>query len=357
MKIALIVPGNLWFSPYVTIYTNALDKLGVNYEVISWNRDGSDKPYGIQYTSAKQPNGTLGKLKEYLLYISFIKRTIKKYNFDKLIVFSSQLSILIHPILKNRYKNNYILDYRDLSIEQKRYLMPIFEAVLNNSFANIISSPGFTKYLPKKYKYIISHNFDIDLVQQTINAPIKTTEDYKYINILTIGGIRDYQSNIEVVSALANKPLYNMYFVGKGKAAPLIKKYVNNNKIHNVYFEGYYPKDKEGEYINKCSFINIFYPKIKTHATAISNRFYNALIYKKPMIVTSDSTQGDYVEKYNLGIAVQDCNNLGQNIENWLTKHNHTLFCENCNALLSTFISDYKIFLNTLNNFITENSK
>lgn len=357
MKIALIVPGNLWFSPYVSIYTNALDKLHINYEVISWNRDGSDKPYGIQYKSTKQPVGAFAKLKEYIRYISFVKNTVKKYNFDKLIVFSSQLSILICYFLKRQYKNNYILDYRDLSIEQKNYLMPFFRIVLNNSFANIISSPGFKKHLPPHNKYIISHNFNIDLVQQSISASANEYRDSECIDILTIGGIRDYQSNIEVVNALANKPQYRMHFVGKGIAAPLIEKYVHNNRIHNVFFEGYYPKEKEGEYINKCSFLNIFYPKVKTHATAISNRFYNALVYKKPMIVTSSSTQGYYVEKYNLGLAINDCNDLDKTIENWLNQYNHTQFCKSCNKLLSIFINDYKIFIETLNNFIAENNK
>lgn len=352
MKIGLIVPGNIWFSPYVTIYTDVLDKLQIEYEVVSWNRDGSDKPYGIQYTNNNQSQGKFHKLLSYLKYISFLKKTIKEQKYEKLIVFSPQLSILLYGFLK-KFKQNYIIDYRDLSIEQKPYLMPFFDTILSNSYANVISSPGFKEYLPKSHHYILSHNFNINIVKEYIDKPLNNSEWNKApYRILTIGGIRDYQSNIEVVKSLANKDGYEISFVGKGFAAPLIEKYVRDNSIENATFEGYYPKEKEGEYIKSSTFLNIFYPKIKSHSSALSNRFYNALIYRKPMIVTSDSTQGDYVDKYNLGLAIDNCNDLDKKIQEWLSCNDRLDFSNRSIKLLSTFVEDYNTFVNTIKHFV-----
>ena len=48
MKIGIITPNNIWFSPYVKIYTSLLDEIKVNYEIISWNREGCEEE-GIQF--------------------------------------------------------------------------------------------------------------------------------------------------------------------------------------------------------------------------------------------------------------------------------------------------------------------
>ena len=42
MKIALILPLNVWAAPYASIYTYILNKLKINYDIIYWNRDLSE---------------------------------------------------------------------------------------------------------------------------------------------------------------------------------------------------------------------------------------------------------------------------------------------------------------------------
>jgi hypothetical protein len=64
--------------------------------------------------------------------------------------------------------------------------------------------------------------------------------------------------------------------------------------------------------------MNIFYPRVITHDTALSNRFYNSLIHRKPMIVTKGTIQGDYAERFNVGVAIEDCNNLVENLRNFI---------------------------------------
>ena len=49
MKVALVLPGSIWYAPYVRNYTRILDEVKVNYSIISWNREGDDQPEGFQY--------------------------------------------------------------------------------------------------------------------------------------------------------------------------------------------------------------------------------------------------------------------------------------------------------------------
>lgn len=76
---------------------------------------------------------------------------------------------------------------------------------MRHSAAIFVSSPGFIKCLPQGSNYRISHNFDIEAVRDALDKKDVIPFQAGQINVLTIGGIRDYSSNIEVVKSLANK--------------------------------------------------------------------------------------------------------------------------------------------------------
>ena len=174
----------------------------------------------------------------------------------------------------------------------------------------------------------------------------------KPIEVLTIGAIRDYSSNIEVVKALANKDNIKVSFVGKGGTSDKIAAYCKDNGIANVSFTGFYQKHEESCYVKNATFMNIFYPRVITHDTALSNRFYNSLIYKKPMIVTRNTTQGDYVEKNRLGIALSDCGNLYDALINFINTENYLEYSTRCNSLLRTFLKDQEEFESAVRAFV-----
>ena len=93
-------------------------------------------------------------------------------------------------------------------------------------------------------------------------------------------------------------------------------------------------------------------PKIKSHDSLMSNRFYNALIYKRPMIVTNKSIQGDYVEEYKLGLSLDNCNNLYEEIINYKKEFDFSTFDNSSNDLLTVFKNDYHVFYDRVKNFL-----
>lgn len=350
MKIGIITPANLWSCPYVDIYRKILDKQNISYDIITWCRDGKDEEDCVQFKLPKAGN-SLQKFLSYFSFASFLKKKILSNRYDKLIVFTPQTGIFISFFLKKYYKGKYIFDYRDLSIEQKLFLKKPFLRLLDNSFANVISSPGFKRCLPKR-KYLLSHNFDVNVVRQAIGRrdEIGFGSEEK-IDVLTIGAIRDYSSNVQVLDALANKSRFNIRFVGKGDAAVLLEERCKKSGINNATFVGFYRKPEEAEYVKQATFMNIFYPRIITHDTALSNRFYNSLIYRKPMIVTKDTCQGDYVENYNVGVALRDCSNIESELTSFM-KQDYDAYADRCDKLLEGFLEDYDLFEKTIESFI-----
>lgn len=352
MKTALILPGSLWYAPYVRIYTRLLDRLEADYAIISWNREGDDHAEGFQYQERCPQGHGSASLSAYRGYIKYIKQTIKNEDFDHLIVFGPQMTCLLAPMLLRRYRHRYIIDYRDLSIEQRPGFRQLFALMLRFSCANVVSSPGFLPHLPKA-EYILSHNIGGERWEvkgerspssdSTVSNLPHLTPHSSPLKVLTIGAIRDLEANMEVVKALANREDIIMQFVGKGSAASKIEEYCREHDIRNVTFTGFYEKKDEAQYVEQCTVMNIFYPRVITHDTALSNRFYLSLQHHKPMIVTRGTTQGDYAERYGVGIAVDDGHNLADDILTFLAQ-DHAAYEKRCDDLLAQFMEDQKRF-------------
>ncbi len=351
MKVALIIPGTIWFAPYVRIYTKILDEVGVEYQIISWNRDGKDGKEGIQYEVNINVNNGSASLSAYLGYVKFIKRSVKAGKFDKLIVFGPQMACLLGTFLLSKFRGRFIIDYRDLSIEQKLGFKQLFALLTKFSYANVISSPGFKCCLPKR-NYLLSHNFDVTAVNAALGQCDKDNFGQSdKIDVLTIGGIRDYSSNVQVVDALANNSLFTVRFVGRGSAAQKLAEHCKKEGIHNVSFVGFYQKPEEADFIKTTDFMNIFYPRVITHDTALSNRFYNSLIHRKPMVVTKNTCQGDYAEKYNVGVALVDCSTLDKAL-NAFMQQDYKSYAKRCDELLREFLKDQKCFEQVVKKFV-----
>ena len=101
-----------------------------------------------------------------------------------------------------------------------------------------------------------------------------------------------------------------------------------------------------------ATFLNIFYPRKASHDTALSNRFYNSLIYGKPMITTANTTQGNYADNYNVGLALENCDNLPEVLSNYLAKMDIQQYLANRKKLLNDFLSDYDEWEKVVKQFI-----
>lgn len=348
MKIGLIIPANEGFQPFVSIFKKILDKEKVTYESVIWDRMNMEEN-GIVYHCPSPPaQNNILKLINYAKFAKFAAKISKQHHYDKLIIFGPQLALFMYPFLKRNYSNKFWMDYRDLSIEQK--CIGLFKRVLDISEYISISSPGFKKALPDGYDYLLSHNFDIEEIRATLRVPIITSnKSSEQMTISTIGSIRDYDANKEVIDNIKNCPGIKLRFIGKGIASEALKEYAEKINATNVEFQGYYNKCDEHKFYEDTDFVNIYYPHLLSHDTALSNRFYKSLVFKKPMIVRSNSIQGDLVEKNKLGLSLDNCNGLESKLNSFTTDAD---FYERCNSLLKEFTEDYIKFEDNVINFI-----
>ena len=342
MKAAIIILGNSWVCPYVNTYRRIFENLGCPYDVILWDRDGSDAAMPIRYSSGKANLANpLVKAWHYLRYADFIKKRVRENGYDRLVVSGPHLAILLSGILRGEYKGRYVIDYRDISVEQHLLLGGVYSRVLESSFCNVISSPGFREHLPKEYDYLVSHNFGIDAAVEALKSDVRPYVKGSPLDVLTIGYIRNYDSNVKIIQSLGGNKNYSLRFVGRGDAPASLQEFAVANGYTNVDFKGFYKKEDEAAVVATCDFINIFFPDDVEHRAIMSNRFYLALIYKKPVIVTEGSVQAALVKEYGLGVVTKDCCGFDADIKEFLSVYDHAVFCKKCNELLSLFVKEH----------------
>lgn len=343
MKIALILSSNIKYSPYVGIFKKVLEANNVDFDIISWDRESLNENEGIIFKyPAPNTRSKSRKFRDYYMFSRFAKRVVKQGKYDKLIVFGAAIGVFMYDFLNKYYRNDFWFDYRDLTIEQK--FMGRFKKLLDISSYISISSPGFKSVIPTGYDFIISHNFDIEQVRNAMGLDSIKTKISEPMVVSNIGFIRDYESNLAVMKALANDPSFVVKFVGRGYSAEDLQKYARENHIKNIDFHGFYLKKDEGDFYCNSDFINIYLPRIPSHSTPMSNRFYQALLFRKPMIVTNRSTQGEYVEQYDLGLSVEDCSDLSVRLKRYRDNFDAELFDRKCKELLIRFVADYDRF-------------
>ena len=289
MRIGLILPTNIAYAPYLKIYTHVLDQMEhVEYDIIYADKKGLNEDAKYPFRVKTDDNvGKISKLVYYYRFSRFILKALRKERYDKLIVFGPQIALFMPRYLHKHYKGRFIMDYRDLSIEQS--FMGTYQKILDDSAYIMISSPGFKEYLPQRDDYIVSHNFDITTLEQAVkdvkHEPYQLTKtaDGRF-NVMNVGGIgiRHVEQDKEIIQALANDDRFIVTFSGRGFGVPILEDYAAKHQIRNVAFTGYYDKKDEPEIVKKATFIMIYNSLDPNPRTAISKRTISCPISSKP---------------------------------------------------------------------------
>lgn len=330
MRVALICPSNILYMPFVDNYLKILELNNVDYQIISWDRFGTEKEDEYIYRDTKV--GHQRSLLDYYKYSKFLFKILKKNNYDKIIVFSLQLLLFLGRYLTKHYKGKYIVDVRDYN--KVITFLNIKNAILYSNLV-VLSSSGYKSWLPKSNKYIINHNTQIENINQLLEVKNDwIIQDKLYVGC--IGALRDYRVNIDLIKSLKNNKLIHLNYHGEGIINKNISNYLKVNSIKNVTLTGRYRKYEEVNLYNKNNLINVMrYNDDINNRTALPNRLYNAALYGKPLLAFEGTYMSEIIKKYNLGIVI----NSFENIEVELLKYMN-------NFDLETYEKGRKLFLN-----------
>ncbi len=297
-KIAIIGFHNLHLMQFLYKYTELLDTNGVEYDVLYWDRDMDDN---IKYktfsgnkvvfsykTNNFQPKNR--KIIGFIRCLLFMYREIKKNQYNKLILLTTQTALPIYILCSIiRTKFEFIYDYRDLTYEYIGVCKKIILMMISKSQFTAISSLGFIDVLGKNNKFIVSHN-----VSNLMYSPINKVACDR-IRVVYWGLVRQIEFNKVVCDLFGNYSRFELVYHGDGYVNELVS-YCREKNYTNVTFSGRYTIDQITTFVKNTDILMNLYENDITQSLATTVKLYDGIRYGLPMLITKASYMGDLMK-------------------------------------------------------------
>lgn len=354
MKVLIVDTVSYDRAPYLQYYINACMEQDIPFDLFLWNRDNSGglKHNQNVYTmNCVCPFGgsKLKKILPMLKYRKALLQIIKKNKYTHLVLINTLAPVMISKYVLKYFKGRYILDIRDYTYERISCYKRIENQLIQNSYFTTISSRGFLEFIDSNPKIIVNHN--ISNIDQAAENP--TLGSTAFVRIGFVGSVRYPEVNIKLIEALKNKD-FILKYVGPEVAGCDLKGYCQKHHITNVMFRGNFKNQDKVAIYKEIDMINSLYGNSSLEVTtAVPNRYYDALLFKKPIIASKGTFLGRLVEKNGLGLAI-DLNDFSNDlkIKNYVKNFNVDEFVSSCNKLLLDVLSEQKKYQLLITSFL-----
>lgn len=315
--IGIIMFQNMRYAPFLKLYENILQEAGLEYEVIYYDRDKSlNEPSDEKYIPIPwYGKGTVAapkyeKFLNFACYRSHLLKLLKKKQYDRLIILTTFPAVLISGYLKKAYADRYIVDIRDYTQEGFRPYFNMEAVALKHSALNVISSSGFVHFLPKA-SFVRCHNMAPN-VSGADCKPLEKAED-RPIVISYIGSIM-YEKQCKQLMDLVNKDdRYAFHFYGNESNGNAVSEYVKQLNCDRIVMHGpFLPHQKEEIYSASDLVFNCYGNDSTLVKYAISNKFYDAPLYGKPLLVSPHTAMAEESGIYACALDLDHLNDLDE---------------------------------------------
>lgn len=356
LRVCIITYDEYINIPFIMKYEDILKQKDIPYDVIFWDRRNNNlgqsylqKNHYIFKSITKKSK--ISKIVPFLKWRNFVFKILKKNKYDKLIIITTIPGLLIQGYLINKYREKYLLDIRDFTYENFRFYKEMVMNLIKHSEITMISSEGFKNWLKISDKICLTHNIsNIEKESKIENIDINKNN----IVIGFVGGIRFYNENCKLINALKDKYNIQLLYVGKVHPGIYLENYCKLHNIGNVLFEPAYTNDEKPGIYEKIDIINAVYgANTQVVKTALPNKLYDCILFKKPIMVSKGTYLSEIVEKYHLGFSVDiDQNDIYDSLISYLDKFDSNKFLNGCKNYKEVVIKEEKYAKDRIENFL-----
>jgi glycosyltransferase involved in cell wall biosynthesis len=360
MKVLIVDTVSFERAPYLKYYIEACNEQNVAYDLFLWNRQNNGELTQNQhiFTFHRRCDFGGGKIKKILPMMAYRKALLKQIrdgNYTHLILINTLASVMISSTVFRKFTGKYIMDIRDYTYEGIGFYRKLVNQLVKNSTFTTLSSRGFLAFIDPNSKIIINHNIsNIESIEKSATLGTR-----KPITIGFVGSVRYKSENMLLINALRNNPNYELLYVGSMVSGCNLEECCNQENIMNVEFQGRFDNNNKPDIYKSIDIINAIYGTFSLEVTtAIPNRLYDALLFKKPIIASKGTFLGDVVEKNKLGIAVElNSQSIKEKVNNYVKSFDENTFVQNCNECLKKVIGEQNFFKGKIRKFLTDNQK
>jgi len=313
--------------PRIEKTANCLLKNGFSVHILAWDRSNK---YNKELTNLELSDGVVpitrfgipssygaGKknliplMKFQFKLLSWLIRNRASYDVIHAIDFDTGYVSLIVARLFSKKMVYDIADYYVDSHNLKNTLLgSVIEKkehnIINKADAVIICSEERKKQIKGTYpkKLEIIHNTPEKCIQYMKPQNTYIINKSEKIKIAYIGILDESRLLKEMADVIKSNDNCELHIAGFGQ----LEKYFINLAQNNtrIYFYGKIPYVDTLYLESQCDIITAIYdPSIPNHKYAAPNKFYEALMLGKPLIMVKDTGMDKYVSEYGLGEVIE----------------------------------------------------
>lgn len=318
MNLALIGPSKLRYMTYMKQYLDILEEKDCAAHVIYWDRDGvPEQEWAYKATfhvfreDIRDDWPHYKKIIPFLKFRRYIRDVLKETKCKKVVFFQTVTGLSIFNYLVNRYSKNYIFDYRDIDWTQKiAFLKKATAKLVQSSALTFISSDGFRDYLQKSVHIVRMHNVDGGQLEESLsfNRLKNNPRNGDCCKVAFWGNLRHGVIDNEALAAFGCDKRFEFHFYG---AAPEMsyylemKKVVEDGNFDNIFFHGLYSSSDRKKFVDDVDLLwNCYYFDNGAYNPAVSNKYYDGIMFRIPQVVFKNSFSGKEVPEKELGVAI-----------------------------------------------------
>ncbi len=350
MKVGLVIPLNTRIASYITNYISYLQEKHIEYKTIVWDKLGGEDAADYTLKFRTKDSNRLLILIGYIFFILKCRKIIKKEKFDRIIVFTIAPMFFFGKSFLSRYKGRFMADVRDDSPFRRKFPKMLRE-IGELSYATTVSSPKYAVWFNDS---ILCHNAEVKTVENALHyTPHNHMNDV--IRIVCAGTMMEEEKNIEIISELRNDDSLKLIYYGReNDAKQKIERFVSENEILNVEFQGEYRKEQILDiYREQADLVNILRARSIVNEEALPNKLYDAVMAGVPIVVFSHNQAiVDYVKKYSLGLILEDKPKIREELFSKYQGFSFQDYETGRIEFLRIVLSDLSIFEKTLDGFV-----
>lgn len=197
---------------------------------------------------------------------------------------------------------DYYVDSAGVPGALKKLIESIDHHLINNADATIICSEERQKQIAgtKPKKLVVIHNTPMSNVNNRLND---YSTDSSRCRIAYVGILNDGRLLKELIGAVAKDKRFELHIGGFGKYEDQVSSIADKNS--NIIFYGKVPYGRTLEIESSCDILTAIYdPDIPNHKYAAPNKFYEALMLGKPLIMVKGTGMSQYVKDNNIGVLI-----------------------------------------------------
>lgn len=360
MRAAVLLYQNMRHAPFLKFYENLFQKAeDIEYDVIYLDRhpelnEPNDEHHIPISWVGKDDHNVISKVLTSIAYPFKARKVLKSKNYDFVFALTTMPGVFLANYLIRNYTDKYLIDIRDYTKEHIRGYYNTEKRVVQNAAINVISSPDYTEFLPEA-EYHVCHNLNIPDVETGMEEFKKSPSDK--IVIAYVGNIQYVDYCLRLIKLVEMDDRFEFHFYGPEGGSLEVTSHVNNLNNPRISMKGRFkPEEKKTIFSQSDLIFNCYGNDNDIVKYAISNKYYDAAYYRRPLIVSPNTTMSRLAGEFAFPIDLKKAEGLDE-LYCWYKKVNANLFEQYCSSVVRSAKEDNSRLENLIINTLNENSK